>query len=288
METEVARSGPPIFLVGVPRSGTTLLRVLLGQHPDLTAGPECPWLCGSYGAIPSVKGLLEQWSTHTLGPVAGGVPMAKLEGALARLVDELLGAPNKRWVEKTPNHIREVPTLHRLFPHAQYIHLVRDGRDVACSTRNQRNGKFWGGFLEHEGERLPNNRLMALLRWVRWNQQFEHARERFGLRTLTVHYESLVRFPNVTLRKICDFLRLPFAPELLHYPDAFPTQAWEAGAADVARWQEMGHTEIGKWQTQMSAWEKWAGAAFANAALKQYGYLSPAPLLAAPCAREYC
>lgn len=268
---------PPLFIVGVPRSGTTLLRVMLDSHPRLAVGPECPWIGGGYGHRPSVKDLYEALTRGANGPVGnfsgiGEEDVARALGdAVAFLLQRYAERRGKaRWVEKTPNQITEIPLLHRLFPDARYLHVVRDGRDVACSSFVER--RSWGPDLVNGGERIANTRLHALERWHRWVDQFERWREDYRLPVHTVRYEDLVHAPRGELQRILDFFGEPWSDEVLRYaghPHDLPE--WEAGSRDVARRPGIDATSVGRWRAEFTAEEK-SEALFAAATLARFGY----------------
>src|SRR5215472_7987272 len=128
----------PIFIVGVPRSGTTLLRVLLDSHSEIAALPETPWLLGAYGPDPSLRAVLQGLIDGPYGAVRNisGVDeddvLAAGSALLERLFAPMLQARNKtHLVLKTPADIRHLDFLIRLLPAARFIHITRDGRDVA-------------------------------------------------------------------------------------------------------------------------------------------------------------
>lgn len=119
----------------------------------------------------------------------------------------------RRWGDKTPMYMQHLRLLERLFPDALYIHLIRDGRDVALSFLSMPKGivtETWahprtpGGFAcQWRSEVIAARRL---------------ARRVGPARYLEVRYESLVRDPESELRGICDFARLPYEPAMLDYP----------------------------------------------------------------------
>ncbi|RMF40576.1 MAG: sulfotransferase, partial [Anaerolineae bacterium] len=148
---------PPFFIVGHPRSGTTLLRFMLSSHPRLYIPEET-------GFIPF---LLPRRMHHAPLSLAQTrrllARIARLNYLWDGLVDDLpafyaaLPAPTlpvildtlyrrqiapfgaQRWGDKTPLYVQHIPLLADLFPGAQFIHIIRDGRDAALSAR-----KKWG------------------------------------------------------------------------------------------------------------------------------------------------
>ena len=157
----------PVIVVGVSRSGTTLLRVLLGAGPDLAAPPETPWITGAYGPN-SLRQLVEALTTHETGPVANlsGITEAHLVSGARAFADTILSAyaaarGKPRVLLKTPKDIPHLAFLARVFPDAHFVHIVRDGRDVALSTVARRDVRDLG---PHGALTFDN----ALRRWIEW------------------------------------------------------------------------------------------------------------------------
>jgi len=234
---------PPVFILGVPRSGTTLLRTLLDSHPAIACGPETPWLAGH-----QPRSVMELWSflrEHEAGYCSSygmdkAVATSAARALVSTLMDRYAAARGKtRWAEKTPDNVLHVPFLLELFPEARVIHLTRDGLDVALSTSvTAEHRRGISGFLERNlgfGPCAPaaeNNPLTALLRWHHWERLLRVALA--GREHLHVSYERLVTEPRPTLRQIMEFIGEPFEPAMLDYArfrHDYP--AWEWGSADV-------------------------------------------------------
>ena len=161
---------PAIVLLGVPRSGTTLLRVLLGSHPSIQAACETPWICGGYGSN-SLRHLVAYLNGDPLGPVANlsGVSADDVLAASRAFVVTLLESyrlrsGKERVVIKTPDDVAHLDFLVNQFPGADFVHIYRDGRDVACSTVQQK-GKLLGKHIPPYGEICLES---ALRRWKDW------------------------------------------------------------------------------------------------------------------------
>jgi len=137
----------PIFIVGCPRSGTTLLRDLLRSHPNLTLPPESQLIPRFYRAYGDPSSDREAWLRarrilHNPRIASWGISTSEAEFAgcrsFSRVIRRLFevwaakeGKP--RWGDKTPHYVRHLPLILRLFPEAQVIHIIRDGRDAALS-----------------------------------------------------------------------------------------------------------------------------------------------------------
>lgn len=208
---------PAPFIVGVGRSGTTLLRLMLDAHPELAIPSETHFL--AYVARHAEQ-LDRDRLVDTLTRSATWPNMAVDAAALARAVDAVqpfsvaggirafyrlyasqLGKP--RWGDKTPPYRSSMLDIERLLPEARFIHVVRDGRDAALSYRG-----LWFG---------PGDDIEAQARF--WVEQIGRARAQAATlrHYLEVRYEVLVMEPQGELRRIADYLELPFHPSMLEY-----------------------------------------------------------------------
>ncbi|MEQ1901714.1 MAG: sulfotransferase [Devosia sp.] len=126
-------------------------------------------------------------------------PWFTVQGRL-RLLRSQWEASGKPWlVEKTPRHIRHLPLIRRTVPSARVIIMVRDGRDVTASIGRRERGNFKAG----------------LDRWVL--DTGLAAKERNSADVFIQRYEDLVADPEGAIRRICTFLGVEYAPEMLNY-----------------------------------------------------------------------
>ena len=213
---ETSRAHIPIFLVGCPRSGTTLLRDMLSMHPGISIPREShvlPRLYRAYGdpgnafEARRLAGVLlslefiRLWAPK-LDPDSFGdcrsfrEVVSRVYGAWAR------NAGKSRWGDKTPQYVAEIPTLREIFPESRFIHIYRDGRDVALSWIDAPFG--------------PNNVYVAASDWRHFVTEGRRAGRSLPPGTyLEVRYESLLEEPEATLRRICEFLEEEFHPQML-------------------------------------------------------------------------
>lgn len=269
----------PVFIVGVPRSGTTLLRVILDSHPNLAVGPECPWISGNYGEIVSFKHLFESLTFHVSGPTKtlNGANEKVVASALGHAIDEILQAYAKnngksRWIEKTPDNIAFVPFLNTIFLDAKYIHIIRDGRDVAISSFQAKHK--WGTHINCNGERLENNILNCLKRWDLWINQFQDLRKELSLNVIELKYEELIDNPSKAIGDILDFIGEPWSDDVLNYLDHdhdLPEN--ELGTEDVIQKKKFSKESLGRWKKQFSLKDKIQYKKVAGQTLKRLGYL---------------
>ncbi len=241
----------PLFIIGVPRSGTTLLRVLLDSHSQIAALPESPWLLGAYGPDTSLRGLMEDLIGGPYGAVknVAGVTTEDVLAAgrqfLEALFTPVLEKRQKRMlVFKTPHDIRHLDFLTKFMPDARYIHITRDGRDV-CMSQLAKKGSFFRDLKEFGRLSYAN----TFRRWADWEQRVRATLYRENIKVIGLRYEDLVADPAAALRRITDFLDIPFEARMLDYASSehdYPR--WEAGASDVAKHGGISAASLGKWR----------------------------------------
>jgi len=216
--------GPMPVLVGCPRSGTTLLTVMLDSHPQIAMPPETAFLpelkrlAGREG--PSLRreffALLttDQWGVSNWDDI--GIDKGEYWRRLCALrsfsitagLRVLLGMYADRlgkplFGEKTPADTHCMPQIEEYLPEARFIHVVRDPRDVVLSLRKTSAG------LRRSIEEMSG--IWASMVGIAKSsaQRVRHYHE--------LRYEDLVLDPETELRKICVFLHLDYADEMLDY-----------------------------------------------------------------------
>lgn len=218
------KPAPMPFVVGVNRSGTTLLRMMLDSHPDLAIPPETHFLPALFEAMQAARKndermtpqdvtdfLVEhrRWGDFGLDPKELTKRFSDLEGIRPKLVLRAfysLYAENQgksRYGDKTPGYVKQMGKVQRCLPEARFIHLIRDGRDVALS-RERRSG----------AEELSVERHAMI-----WKRRINRARGQSPRlkHYLEVRYEDLVADPEAVLHTICEFIELPYDPAMLKY-----------------------------------------------------------------------
>ena len=268
----------PFFIVGTGRSGTTLLRLILSGHSRLAIPPETWFIEPLVQQLPLHQPLspteaalaAEIMTSHYRWPDMG-IAVADFRSrvlALARprLVDiidlvyaeHLRRSGKPRFGDKTPPYIHIVSELSELYPGAKFIHLVRDGRDVAMSMIDVR----WN-FRCYQRDFVWTSRL-------RVREQYRHSA--FADRILDVKYEDLVADPETTVKRICAFLGEEFAPAMLAFAeraDAVPER--ERSIHGKLR-RPVSRDDIGQWRAKLSAIECFIMEACMHRELRQWGY----------------
>lgn len=213
------------FIVGAPRSGTTLLRFMMDSHSALAIPPETGFAAQIATAEPNSReafyklvttfpsdapawadfGIVaaEFWSElERIDPFTTGEALR----TFYRLYAKAQGKP--RYGDKTPVYCRHLRQIEQILPEACFIHIIRDGRDTALALRT-----LWFA---------PARDMASLARY--WANMVQSAIEagRTCRAYKEVRYEDLVRDPEPQLQAICDFVGLAFEPEMLRYWERTP------------------------------------------------------------------
>jgi len=231
--------GAPFFVLGNPRSGTTLLRLALTAHPALVVPPEAGFICWLHDQFGAWGG--EQWANVELvrrfvDHVAGTRKFSTWNIGAAELMPYLAtrkpatyseacsaiyeayvlrtkpGA--SRWGDKNNYYTGHVDLLAMLYPLAQFIHIVRDPRDVACSYRDTAG-------LDRSNPFRPDLPTDATMIAVDWSANVTNVRHGFSRidsdRCYTLRYEDLVTDPGRQLAALCVWLNVPFTIDMLAF-----------------------------------------------------------------------
>ena len=199
-----------IFLVGAPRSGTTILQSLLAAHPEIISFPESKFfhylLYEEFAAnLPNRLASFFSNEIHRpelLNDFDDNQTVANKASWFIRILDGLAVEENKSiWLEKTPEHIYFIEDIQSLVPDAKFIHILRNGMDTIASmyeaTRNFTD--LWGGVwdLEHCIDRWKD----AVLSSHKYINNSRH---------ILVKYEELIDNKSVVLTDICNFLEIEY------------------------------------------------------------------------------
>jgi hypothetical protein len=212
----------PIFVVGSPRSGTTVIGACLGSHPRIMSGEESSF----------IRQLGQMYQSYFLGknqrsfaPLQKYVTenrLLELIGAFADgIFSSFLGENWKavRYLDHTPWYCHHLDLLARLYPDAQFIHVIRDGRDVALSLEvSWKRGFKWAGDTIESRARI-------------WSDAIEAAGKTGAkldpTQFIEIRYEQFCQDPIKTLTMLCVFLAEPMVDAVLqplHINHAAPSR----------------------------------------------------------------
>ena len=225
---------PFVFIVGCARSGTTLLQRILDAHPQVAVTPELHWITESFPketwldpesrvTPEQVAGMvghkrfrqLEFTREEFKGLLPSGepVPFAPFLEGLFALYGRNKGKPLVG--NKTPAYVRRLATLHALWPRAKFVHLIRDGRDVALSVLRWNHADRTAGKYATWAE----DPVTTTALW--WRRKVLSGRE--GGRLLgpdlyyELCYERLVAHPDEECASLCAFLGVRDEPAMLRF-----------------------------------------------------------------------
>jgi len=203
-EIDTTSTQPPFFIAGCPRSGTTLLQVMLNRHPRLCIPPESKLFflydgCPAWLRRRTLARLRREGPAEGLPPLDASMRVEDVMRALAAGHSKYNGVVGPdavdqpiRFGDKTPEHVYRLDRIDRVYPDSRWIFVVRDARDVAMSLT-----------------RMPwmkvNLRGAAAL-WAATQQRLIVAAARRPEQVLWVSYEALIDRPERELARVLRFL----------------------------------------------------------------------------------
>jgi hypothetical protein len=280
---------PIPFIVGVPRSGTTLLRLMLDAHPQLAIPPETHFIPGACkrcrNSAHPAKSFMEFLSSHprwndwhvdksTLASAVHSLDPFDTRlaiNAFYRIYANRFHKPG--WGDKTPGYLLHMPLIYGLFPEAHFIHVIRDCRDVYLSVKDM----WWG----------PDTPDKTAL-W--WKDRICQARKDASAipHYLEIRFDDLVLAPEKTLDKICGFLELKPHTDMLKYYVSAQERISELGESVVRGKRKataQKHREIfrltskppqksrlGRWKKELDRAQNFIFLQYAGDLLKELGY----------------
>jgi hypothetical protein len=253
-------SDRPIFVVGCPRSGTTLMQLMLHAHPRIAIPPETRFTLRAYDrrrhfgdlTDPANRRLLAEFiagpgnSFADLGLpgqdiieaiVAGPPTLGSAAAIVFRAYSDRFG--KARWGDKRPAYLLNMDILLWMFPDAQIIHVVRDGRDCVASMKDQ---PWHLGGINH-----------AISQWRRGMSAARRATKRLRPdQFVEVAYERLVSEPQIQLAHVCEVLGEEFVPSMIE-----PSLVAKLAVPRRKTWHSLTHgavtTErVGSWQQRLT------------------------------------
>jgi hypothetical protein len=227
----------PIFVVGSPRSGTSILTWCVGHHPNIFPVPESNWM-GDFAVNVALAYRIGAARDYYSILSAMDIPDDELFAAFGRSINDLIlshrtdlerkryanrielkldprwikaastaAGPKTRWVDGTPEYCFHIHGLRKLFPKALFVHLVRDVRAVVRSMIN---------FHRVTGIQLVANEEEAYRYWMRTVSACLVAERAYGPTVLhRVRYTDLIDHPEPTMRSLLDFLGERYAEKCL-------------------------------------------------------------------------
>lgn len=268
-------SDPFIFVIGHERSGTTMLRAMLDSHPELAVPPEAHSVIPLMGRQPrplDLDAFLAAFATdkyfadwnlpaEAVGALRDDPRVVTPADAVAGLYHAYARAHGKeRYGDKTPSHTFEVELLSERFPDSRFLHIVRDGRDVAASVVTMDFGA--SRFAE------------AARTWRRKVLRAHDGGVRLGPRRYhEIHYEDLVADPEATLREVCAFLDLAYSDAMLGYHERADELLEGVRHTDHLQGIRRPPTKgVRDWHVDLSPYEIKVFDEIAGTALDQLGY----------------
>lgn len=281
----------PIFIVGAQRSGTTYLQNLMGGHPEIATPQETrlwsaylgPWHRHWLAQVPETADL--QANAHRFAGLPSVLTEQQFRDLVRTVAEQVYGVvlelkPGASMVlDKVPENARQGREILSYYPDASFVHVIRDGRDVACSMLRAASG--WG----HRW--APKTAALAAQRWR------DHVEAASELRSLTdryteVRYEDLIgpAGPGV-LKHVMD--RCGVALTDHEADDLYQQQRLTNGRAPSRLvWGGVVRQRLGRdpeepegffgkgraevWKDEMSAYDRWAFDRVAGSLLIELGY----------------
>lgn len=244
----------PIFIVGCPRSGTTVMKELFNNHPEVAIPDETGIFDWLYNR-PLYKKLLPLKASKNLALVKSlgeavtnefdALPASKRKSAKSA-IDFLLQGYAKRerksyWGEKTPLNIHYLGKILNIYPDATIIYMIRDPRAVASSFKryiDHKRGKedFW----------ITEDINKAIKLWKKSVDQATYFKNQVNF----VKYEDFVANPQSTVQELCEIIGLHYYEKMFKfYKNSSPSnqEVWHRETT-----KPVNQSNIDKWQTELS------------------------------------
>ncbi len=275
----------PIIVVGCPRSGTTMLQLMLHAHARIAIPPENRFVLPAYQRRRSFGDLELAGNRRSLARwIVSHAKFSDLGLDKDQVIEDIVAAPGTlgsalgtvfrayaarfgkpRWGDKRPAYVRNIDIVLRLFPDAQIINIVRDGRDCVASLKEMPWRRT--GFFEHVAS------------WSRAIDEANRAARRLDASSFhQLRYEDLVADPEPQLRALCAFLGEDYDPAMAQ-PSAIASVAVPKYKTWHARTHSAVTTErVSSWRGRLTAQEvALCEAAFGDRLLSCGYELSGAP-----------
>jgi len=229
----------PVFILGNPRSGTSLLRLMISAHSQIAIPPESGFLVWWHKKYKNWSKADSANSTRIDEYLSDLKTSKKIEtwnldySLLKKLIETELPhnyaelsslvyysyALNRNkhisiWGDKNNYYIAHLEELAEIYPNAYFIHIIRDGRDVACSYLNIASLDSSSPYKP----KLPDQIIHIAKEWSDNNLKIAGFLNQFNSgKRLSVKYEDLIENPEHSLASVCKFLALPYETEMMNF-----------------------------------------------------------------------
>jgi hypothetical protein len=256
-----------IVVGGCGRSGTTLLRVILDSHPRIACGPELGVFLPALLNRTELKKKLKLDTADLDEAYYASRSRAEFVDRLAAISQKV--TRKQRWAEKTPRNVHSLDFIFEKFPNIRFVHMLRDGRDVACSLRT------------HPRHRVVDGKLVPVHTWKpirscteRWRDSLLAVKPYISdPRLHTVRYEELVTQPRQTISRLIEFLGEPWDDDLLAHSEAASTfRDVTAFPQNPEALRPIGTSAVARWHRDMSDEDKRVFREVAGDLLIEFGY----------------
>ena len=225
----------PLFIVGMPRSGTSLIEQILASHPQVYGAGELSWLVKTEHDLPAFLHSQQDYPACVRAVDVKQIDLLarKYLSYLEVLADH---GPYTYISDKMPSNFERIGLISLLFPHARIIHCQRDPLDNAISQFSL----LFQGAIEYSHD------LFNLgAHYAEYQRLMTHWRKLFPERILDVHYETLVANHAAETRRLLDFLQLPWEPDCLRF---FDVRRTVRTSSDLQVRKPIYATSIGRWK----------------------------------------
>ena len=287
---------PPIFIIGNPRSGTSMFRLMLTSHQNLAIAPESGfmlWWKNKYSdwSVEDNTDRLDEFisdlftsrrfeywelkESEVKSFIKEQQPMkySELISLVYMLWAKKIDKEDAVWGDKNNYYLNHIPELNELYPDAKFIHIIRDGRDVATSYMKLSEIKN----KVHLAPNLPDEIAVIAKEWTSNISTILASLSRIENEKYTeIRYEDLISNPELELKRICQFLNLVYDESMLgfneynrkHNLEPKDYMSWKAET-----YKKLNSDAVGKWKSILSLDQIAIFEKIAKEPLNRFNYL---------------